>query len=347
MLANDAVAMARRLNDVDTLMFALTQQCWVLGAPGEAFERAAIARELAELARTSGHRLFLASAAMHTIFSSSVIGDRPGFDESNQVLDDLAVQTKEPFLGWMVVWNSVGRNIIAGELGEAENNISTYQSTFAAYTPDELFPAQFGSLALRYLRGTLTATSLMSERLYEPDVALFLTIVRASTLVETGDVHAAAELFSELARHSFQNIPHDADWIVNIALCAQIAAALGDRERGRMLYETLLPFSTLHVAQLGWVLYFGSVSHYLGLLAVMLGDLPAAEEHFEQALASNMTMGARPFVALTQYAYATMLLQRGAPGDRGRAHDLATEALAAAQEIGMARLAEQAKSILN
>ncbi len=40
-----------------------------------------------------------------------------------------------------------------------------------------------------------------------------------------------------------------------------------------------------------------------------------------------------------------MLLRRGTPGDQEHALELADEALAAAEEMGMARLAEQALAL--
>ena len=70
-----------------------------------------------------------------------------------------------------------------------------------------------------------------------------------------------------------------------------------------------------------------------------------AEKHFEDALEMNARMGARPFVAHTQHQYANMLLARDAPGDREKALELVTEALDAAQEMGMKGLVEKALAL--
>ena len=57
--------------------------------------------------------------------------------------------------------------------------------------------------------------------------------------------------------------------------------------------------------------------------------------HFEDALAMNARMGARPWLAHTQHQYAVMLLARHQPGDRDKAMALLDEALTTARELGM------------
>ena len=69
-----------------------------------------------------------------------------------------------------------------------------------------------------------------------------------------------------------------------------------------------------------------------------------AEQHFHDALAMNTRMGARPWLAHTQYDYATMLLARNQPGDREKAQELLDLALTTAHELGTLRLEEKVKS---
>jgi DNA-binding NarL/FixJ family response regulator len=64
----------------------------------------------------------------------------------------------------------------------------------------------------------------------------------------------------------------------------------------------------------------------------------AAAQHFEDALAMNARMGARPWLAHTQHQYARMLLARNQPGDHAKAMTLLEAALATAHELGMRAL---------
>ena len=75
-------------------------------------------------------------------------------------------------------------------------------------------------------------------------------------------------------------------------------------------------------------LVIGSVARYLGILASAMSRWDDAARHFEDALAMNARMGARPWLAHTQEDYVRMLLDRDAAGDREKAQLLLSEALA-------------------
>jgi class 3 adenylate cyclase len=127
-------------------------------------------------------------------------------------------------------------------------------------------------------------------------------------------------------------------------LLSQACAFLGDANRAPRLYQLLLPYAALNVAG-GASACYGSASRYLGLLAATMERWEEAERHFEDALEMNARMGARPYVARTQYDYAQMLLRRGGPGDREKALGLVTQALATAQALGMKPLVEKALAL--
>jgi hypothetical protein len=86
---------------------------------------------------------------------------------------------------------------------------------------------------------------------------------------------------------------------------------------------------------------YGALSRYLGALANALERWEVAARHFEDALAMNARMDARPWLAHTQVQYATMLLVRRQSGDRDNAVALLDAALATARELGMRALEER------
>jgi tetratricopeptide (TPR) repeat protein len=69
-----------------------------------------------------------------------------------------------------------------------------------------------------------------------------------------------------------------------------------------------------------------------------MGQWQEAEEHFEEALEMNTRMGARPWLAHTQYQYASMLLARSVAGDIERARKLLDEAETISRQLGMRSL---------
>jgi DNA-binding NarL/FixJ family response regulator len=120
---------------------------------------------------------------------------------------------------------------------------------------------------------------------------------------------------------------------------------LGDTDRAASLYDLLLPYADRNLSGGFNCVFFGSGAFYLGLLATTLGHWEAAAQHFEDAIAMNRRMGAWPFVARAQHAYASMLAEHGAPGDVEQARELADAALATADELGMVHLAEDARAL--
>ena len=87
----------------------------------------------------------------------------------------------------------------------------------------------------------------------------------------------------------------------------------------------------------------GSASRLLGVLAAARGEWARAERHFADALAMHVAMGARPFEARTQLAWAEMELARG---EAGRARELLADAIVIADALGMVVVAERARGLV-
>jgi tetratricopeptide (TPR) repeat protein len=139
-------------------------------------------------------------------------------------------------------------------------------------------------------------------------------------------------------------VPFDEEWLVSLGLLAEAASILGSAESAPHLYELLLPYGD-RVAVGYPELCTGAVARYLGLLATTMQRWEAAERHFEDALEMNARIGARPWLAHTQYDYARMLLARDASGDPEQARLLGSQALATYRDLGMHTYAERAAGL--
>jgi DNA-binding CsgD family transcriptional regulator len=154
---------------------------------------------------------------------------------------------------------------------------------------------------------------------------------------------AQAEL-TRLCANKAAALPRDQLWLGAATALAEVATRLADRDCAAILYDLLLPYTQRNVV-VGVPICFGPVALYLGCLATTLERWPAAAQHFEDALAINTRLGAKPFVAWTHYYWGTMLHQRGQPGDREQAFQLLAQAQATAQDSGMSHLAEQIQEL--
>ena len=92
-------------------------------------------------------------------------------------------------------------------------------------------------------------------------------------------------------------------------------------------------------ATLAYIVAWGSMARVVGRLATVLERYDEAEQHFEEALASNERQGFHAWTAWTRLNYGEMLLRRNRPGDRERAIALLQQALDFAKESGMGKVA--------
>ena len=106
--------------------------------------------------------------------------------------------------------------------------------------------------------------------------------------------------------------------------------------RLRLPERLLTPFSDL-VAVSPDAACLGPVSRLLGLVVAAQGRRDEAERLLERAIGQCVELGAPPLVALAQIDYAEQF------GEPARAR----EALATAEELGMARVITRAERILS
>ena len=163
-------------------------------------------------------------------------------------------------------------------------------------------------------------------------------------LIEAQRLDEARGLFDQLATDDFAGFPKDNEWLFAVSLLAEVAVELDDRPRARTLYEQLVPYSGL-VALAGSEVSLGPVDRPLGSVAHFLGRADDACRHFDAAIATCQRMGARPWTAHAECAYAAMLA-KGDGAARQRAAVLAASARAAAEEMGMTVLATRADALL-
>jgi tetratricopeptide (TPR) repeat protein len=161
---------------------------------------------------------------------------------------------------------------------------------------------------------------------------------------ELGRTAEARAQFDQVAASDFADIPDDANWLPCMTYLADVCNFLGDKARAALLYERLLPYKKVAVLIASGSACYGSVSRYLGVLATTMARWDEAEQYFQDASAMNSAMGARPWLAHTQYQHARMLLTRDQAGDSDRAATLLKEALATARELRMGALEQRITS---
>jgi hypothetical protein len=132
-----------------------------------------------------------------------------------------------------------------------------------------------------------------------------------------------------------------------VALASVLTVRLNEPEAAAGLYLLLTPYAghVINFTAPQPVACYGSAAFYLGLLATLTAQWAAAGDHFDTAIGVHERLEARTFLARTRYEYARMLLARGHGADRDRASGLLDRALATADTLGMAAVADEIRML--
>jgi DNA-binding SARP family transcriptional activator len=343
-LSADAVAMARRLGDAETLAMALMSRHVALLHIAHLDERVRLSDEI--IALTGEHRALRAEALHWRLLDICELGASDEARRDHAELTALASELRQPLLehlamGWEGVFAHLGGDVAAAE------RIASRSFKLAGR-------AQVGH-ANSYLAGMLYTLRRQQGRVSEllpsmdaladgRSASITWSAALALAQVETGAVEAGRARYARLAAERARAVPHDWFWFLAVTLLAETACALRDAEGSRELYDMLAPYAERFV-QVIFAANWGSVQRQLGMLAAVLERVDAAEEHFRAALAANGRIGAVLMTAETQVEYAALLARRGGAGDRARAHSLAALAEEVAQPRGLHGLLRRARAV--
>jgi tetratricopeptide (TPR) repeat protein len=347
-LSEDAVEIARRLEDARTLATCLDARHYALWLPENVEERLEVAAELRRVAEQTGDPELELQGAGWTIIDLMELGDIQGVDIQIAAASKLAEALHRPIWLW---WTSLFRGARAQLAGEFDLAERIAQETLAI--------GQRGQAenALHYYAQSMFNIRREQGRLAEVEGAVrgFIELypaipawrsALALLLIELGRPEEARAEFERVAAGHFADIPRDANWLIAITLLAEVCAALGDAPRAGELYSMLLPYEGHNVVVGRNATNNGCASRLLGALAATQGAWELAERHFEEAQVMHAQMGARPWHARTQVAFAEMLLARGRAEDVARASEMLADSILVADALGMVVLAEHARTLV-
>ena len=295
---------------------------------------------MSDLATALGDGERLIDAQMMLWLSHTELADMTAARrESNEMLR-LVVDLRQPGHLWLGIAPRALMALMEGDFAGAEQLIDEESDPGSHFTlaRDNVSSARFHRFLLQRERGLLAdeeaaVRSSVEEFSWYPLHRSAL----ACLLVDLGRTDEARAVLMDLARDDFAALYPDNEWLLGASLAAEAAALLNETPWAETLYHQLQPLAGRH--SIGHAEgSVGAVDRYLGLLAASLDRLDDAARHLEDAVHINERMGARPWTAHSRFDLATVLARRDAPGDRPRAADLNSLALAAARDLGMPAL---------
>ena len=342
-LVDEALQLARRGGDPGTLAEVLDARLHALWDPEGAEDRLAAGSEILDLARAAADdrrerqgqfwrfvalmelgRVAEAESAL-AAFGREVAaaGDAEGavlvasrhamlavlrgrFDQASQLADDVASKARQ------------------ARIADSEAVTATVAASLAA----ERGPRTFMEAGLEQV---LAGAEMLPGHLYEATAARILVL-----LGRTAD--AATELERVLPQALASSGPR---WLGAMTDLAVAAAAADDTTAAAQIHEALSPYRQRLVIWGGAVTAWGPVSHYLGLLAAVLGKTGDAVGHFEAAIDTERKIGALPYLAHSLCGLADAVASRDDPGDAAMASEHRRRAREIAERLGMTLLLER------
>jgi class 3 adenylate cyclase/tetratricopeptide (TPR) repeat protein len=345
-LSDEALAMARRLEDPATLANVLLTRYNATLLPGTLRQRHAESAELVGVAERLGDPATTCRAAWCRYRTAMELADVDEADQHLEAVERLSSALGQPVLRWITTWSRAGRILYGGQIEEAERLIgqglelgrTAGQPDAPVYFAAQQFLVRFEQGRLGEVEGLLTESSA-----YTPGYSLFPALL-AQLYCELGREDMARAHFERLAASSFSALLLDVTWLRTVATCAAVASHLGDRARAAALHERLVPYPE-HLPIAGGVA-LGSVGYHLGMLATTLGHFDEAEARFAAASDLHDRSRAPTWLARTLLEWARMLLTRGGAGDAQRAGELLGQTLATARGLSLAGVERQAVALI-
>jgi hypothetical protein len=211
-----------------------------------------------------------------------------------------------------------GEALAAGQSANPENAAGSYGAVL---------------LAVGFHRAEVTglADSLQSLADAQPRMSPYSAAV-PFYLAEEGRMDEAGEAVAALGAR-LDEVRLGPDWLSTMCLFAYAVHAAGDRAVAEDLLARLGPFGGLHATVGGIVFTLGPTDRYLGLLSETVGDVTAADVHFDAARARAGELGCPLYGALTLVEQGRCL--RAAGLDPGRSDDLLSAAAELAADLDL------------
>jgi tetratricopeptide (TPR) repeat protein len=341
-LVQEALAIARELDDPPTLAYVLDQGHIATSGPYTTERSLAWAQELFALADDVGDPELAVRAHSWQIDLLLELDDLPGADMAIEALDRIATDSRDPRARAYIPLHRARRAMISGRLEDTEQLIhegialgwSLQDSTVPILAGGQLFWLRMGQGRLRELEDAVRQFADQLPAMPAWRVAL------ATVYLHTGRPAQARSEYDRLAETEFAAIPQDNVWAVATALLAELSETFRDAEHARLLESLLEPLADRNVVTPTGI-FAGPVSRYLALTAAARGDNDLALERLVVARAACERLDYRPMLAVIDVDEARFLARRDGPGDMEKARERLQRGLDLAEAIGVPRMDER------
>jgi hypothetical protein len=290
-LSDEALAIARRLDDPHALSAVLNMRFVTLLAPGTLSERQANCVEAVAAAERLRDPLIRFYAYHWRTYACIEAGDILAARSWAKREQDIADGFRLPTTLWLRRADEANLAIVSGDLNLADALATDALQIGGSSEPDAVVCYAAQQAAIAFERGILgeLVPSLEQAGRDNPGVPGFRALL-ALALSEAGRADDAHKLLELAVASSLPDAPHDVAWLTVACAYAHVAAGVADPTAAAVLYRALEPFGE----QLAFPAFgvWGPVGLYLGSLAAVLGEPAGAAHHLQQAARIAVRAGA-------------------------------------------------------
>lgn len=347
-LARDAIDMARRLEDPETLLDALRNGGSTMVDIGDYDERVLLDRETAWLAEELGNPVEALRGNLRSIMDYLAL---ERFDDAHRAMracERITEGLGHPAYAWRPLSMSALRALWEGRLDDAQRLIDEARRLGAlGADPNARAVYTMHRVRLLQLRGDFDAQLPLLEELEsqwaDSHIGLTGRLLAGAEHARAGRTDLAISHFDGAAVRKLLRLGDH-----TLQLCvAKLCVVAEDRELAEVLHRRML-MTRDHLVT-GGIIYMtleGPTSWGLAWLARFLELDDEASEHFEHALDVTRRTRGRPAHALIAAEYASHLIDAGAPADLTRVRNLLELAATTADELGMTALRMEVSGLL-
>jgi DNA-binding CsgD family transcriptional regulator len=330
-ISRDAMAMAERSGRPEALVAAIHARHEVLDPAENPDEILALADRICELAGPSGRPDAELWGRVWRLDGLLMRGDMTAFRAELTRLEDLSDRLGWPLARWHVLRFHTARLVLSGAFAEADATAAEARDLGVSYqdaSAHRLYFAIAGSIAVHTGRMGPGADAFAETAEQFRTVPIAMAQLGQIAKV-TGNRERAADAL-QMLRTAVPTLPRDGRRMFILLTTGELAAWLGDPATAAECYARASGAAGLYLN--GSTACHGAAARSLGVIAAALGDTDAALRLLARAVAMEERIGAAPFLAQAQLAYARVLLSTG---DRRAAGDLAGRAATIARRLGM------------
>jgi class 3 adenylate cyclase/tetratricopeptide (TPR) repeat protein len=346
-LSDEAVAIARRMDDPTAIAYALDSRSVVLWGPDHLDERRLLAEEMLRIGRGLEDHEIQLEALCWLITDALERGCIDRVDELRGEHARIAGELRQPYHLWFTETLRTMRAHLDGRLEEATELCErAYADGLRLQQANAVNVHLVQRLYLSLDQGRVEELleQLARTSLPRPEAPVWRAAM-ALALAGLDRREEVLEQVGSLAEEGFAALPRDAVWMTTLVMAGRAVGHFDDPTYAEELYELLEPFSDRTCLPGGPVMCFGPVSRTLGMLARASGRPDDALAHLEDARERSLALGSPSLVARIQLDAARAHLLRGTDEDAAEAGRLLEEAAATASALGMRKLLHDVETL--